>query len=195
MSKVNIKKIRSKLEKEQDSKRYEHTLGVASTAQMLAVLYGQDPQSAYIAGLLHDCAKCFTNKKRLNICHKKNILITEVEERNPFLLHAKVGRYIAEKDYGVDDPDILNAIAYHTTGRPQMSLLEKIVFIADYIEPGRKNAANLTEIRRLAFRDLDHALLQILQDTLSYLNASGNEIDEMTQKTYLYYKSQGETTI
>lgn len=188
MAKLTYKKIRKLLEKEQDNKRFEHTLGVASTAQMLASIYGADVDAAYMAGLLHDCAKCYTNKKRLSICEKKHIPVSDIEQRNPFLLHAKVGRYVASKEYEIDNEDILNAIENHTTGRPGMSLLEKIVFIADYIEPGRKHASNLPEIRRQAFLDLDKALLIILESTLSYLKASGNEIDEMTQKTYDYYK-------
>ena len=86
-----------------------------------------------------------------------------------------------------ENPDILNAIQNHTTGRPGMSLLEKIIFVADYIEPGRKNAPNLGEIRKLAFQDIDRALLRILDDTLSYLSGSAGDIDPMTEKTRNYY--------
>ena len=87
----------------------------------------------------------------------------------------------------MENPDILNAIQNHTTGRPGMSLLEKIIFVADYIEPGRKNAPNLGEIRKLAFQDIDRALLRILDDTLSYLSGSAGDIDPMTEKTRNYY--------
>ena len=89
--------------------------------------------------------------------------------------------------YKVEDSDIINAILNHTTGRPEMSVLEKIIFIADYIEPGRKSAPNLTEIRKLAFTDLDKAMLVILADTLSYLKTTGMPIDQKTQMTYDYY--------
>ena len=112
-----------------------------------------------------------------------------MERRNPFLLHAKVGSFIAMDEYGVTDSDVINAILNHTTGRPGMSMLEKIVFIADYIEPGRKQAPNLSEVRKLAFMDLDRALLRILENTLSYLKESGGELDPLTQKTYDYYCS------
>ena len=108
--------------------------------------------------------------------------------RNPFLLHAKVGGHLAKTKYKIDDEDIINAILYHTTGRPGMSLLEKIVYIADYIEPGREHAPNLDEVRRLSFRDLDEALLQILEDILVHLKESKKEIDPMTQRTYEFYK-------
>ena len=89
--------------------------------------------------------------------------------------------------YKVDDGDIINAILNHTTGRPEMSVLEKIIFIADYIEPGRRQAPNLAEIRKVAFTDLDRAMLMILGDTLSYLKTTGLAIDQKTQMTYDYY--------
>lgn len=186
--KSDLKKIRKSMEKTLDSKRYEHTLGVEYTAAALAMRYDVPIQNARLAGLLHDCAKCMSDKKRLSICEKHNISINEVERRNPFLLHPKVGSYLAMKEYGVKNPDVINAILNHTTGRPGMSPLEKIVFIADYIEPGRKQAPNLAEIRKLAFQDLDQALLKILEDTLAYLQDGSGEIDPMTQKTYEYYK-------
>ena len=185
----SLKKIRKAMEKTLDTKRFEHTLGVAYTAAALAMRYNYDIQKAQIAGMLHDCAKCMSNEKRLKICAKHNIAVNEIERQNPFLLHAKVGSYIAMQKYNIHDSDIINAILNHTTGRPDMSLLEKIVYVADYIEPGRKQAPNLGEIRRLAFEDLDKALYQILKDTLVYLNQVDGETDPMTQKTYEFYKS------
>lgn len=187
MKTVDLKKITKSLEKTLDSKRFTHTLGVEYTAAALAMCHGESVINAQIAGLLHDCAKCMTDKKRLNICEKNHLVVSEVEKRNPFLLHGKVGAFLAEDEYGVDDEDILNAISYHTTGRPNMSLLEKIVYIADYIEPGRKQAPNLDEVRRLAFEDIDKALIKILEDTLAYLKSGNGEVDPMTKETYNYY--------
>ena len=178
------------MEKVQDGDRYEHTLGVEYTAAALAMRYGANVRDAQAAGLLHDCAKCLSDKKRLKICENHDIPITKVERKNPFLLHAKAGAYLARKKYGVKNQDILNAIQNHTTGRKGMSLLEKIVFVADYIEPGRKHAPNLDEIRRMAFLDLDRALLKILEDTLNYLEASGGDIDPMTEETRNYYSER-----
>lgn len=187
MKNPDIRKIRRAMEKALDEKRYEHTLGVAYTACALAMRYDTDLKNAEMAGLLHDCAKCMDNEKRISICEKHHISITEVERRNPFLLHAKVGSFIAMDTYKIKNPDIINAILNHNTGRPGMSLLEKIVYVADYIEPNRKQAPNLAVIRKLAFEDLDEALLFILKDTLSYLKTCEEEIDPMTQKTYDYY--------
>ena len=175
------------MKKAQGKKRYEHTLGVEYTAAALAMRYDCDISKARTAGLLHDCAKCLTDEKRLSICEKQGIPVTKLEEKNPFLLHAKVGAFLAEDKYGVKSRDILNAIQNHTTGRQGMSLLEKIIFVADYIEPGRKHAPNLAEIRKLAFVDLDRALVRILEDTLSYLKASDGDIDPMTEETWRYY--------
>lgn len=187
MKVIELKKIRKAMEKELDAKRYEHTLGVEYTAAALAMRYGASVKDAQLAGILHDCAKCLSDEKRLAICEKRNISISEYERRNPSLLHAKVGSYLAMEEYDVTDLDVVHAILNHTTGRPGMSLLEKIVFVADYIEPGRDKAANLDEIRRMAFVDLDATLLRILKDTLAYLENSGEEIDPMTRKTYEYY--------
>ena len=190
MKTVDIKKIRKKMEKTLDPKRFEHTLGVAYTAAALAMCYEVDINKAQTAGLLHDCAKCMSNEKKLLICEKHHIPVTDVERRNPFLLHAKVGSYLAMKQFCIHDQDIINAILNHTTGRPGMSQLEKIIYIADYIEPGRKQAPNLTQVRRMAFQDLDKALLQILGDTLKYLNSIDSPIDPMTQKTYEFYQGK-----
>ena len=188
MKTLDMHKIRKQLVKALDSKRYEHTQGVAYTSAALAMRYGEDVKKAELAGLLHDCAKCLENDKKIQICKKHNIEISEAEQNNPFLLHAKVGGYLAKTKYKVDDEEIIDAVIYHTTGRPGMSLLEKIVYIADYIEPGRENVPNLEDVRKLCFKDLDDALLQILEDILVHLKASKKEIDPMTQMTYEFYK-------
>ena len=194
MKSADLKRIRKKMEKVLDPKRFEHTLGVTYTAAALAMCYQADINKAQVAGLLHDSAKCMDNDKKISICQKHNIQMNEIEKQNPFLLHAKVGSYIAMKKFGINDPDIINAILNHTTGRPGMSTLEKIIYIADYIEPGRKQAPNLTEVRKLAFQNLDDALLKILENTLSYLEESSEVIDPMTRKTYEYYLEQSNLT-
>lgn len=190
MKTVELKKIRKAMERALDPKRYEHTLGVEYTAAALAMRYGESIQKARLAGLLHDCAKCLSDEKRLAICEKEGIEVSEVEQRNPSLLHAKVGCFLAAEEYGITDEDVLQAILNHTTGRPGMSLLEKIIFISDYIEPGRNKAENLDEVRPLAFMDLDRALLRILEDTMKYLESGVEEIDPMTRETLQYYATE-----
>ncbi len=187
MAKSEIQKIRKELAKQLDSKRYEHTLGVAYTAAALAMRYDYDIMKAFEAGLLHDCAKCMTHEERLNYCKKNNLEVTEIEKKNPSLLHAKVGADLSNRKYGIIDEDICNAVRFHTTGRPDMTLLEKIIFIADYLEPHRCEAEDLPIVRKQVFVDIDSALRTILSDTLVFLEKSGNEIDPMTVKTYEYY--------
>ncbi len=189
MKDADYNKIREQMKETLDNKRYEHTLGVAYTACCLAMRYDCDIQDAMIAGLLHDCAKCLSDKKKLSICDKFNISVTHTEENNPSLLHAKVGAHFASTKYDVEKEDILNAIRFHTTGRPAMTLLEKIIYIADYIEPNRKQAPNLDIIRNLAFQDIDKALVKILSDTLDYLKECNEQMDPLTQETYEYYKN------
>lgn len=183
----DLKKIKKKLKNELDESRYEHTIGVMDTAACLAMRYGADLTQALVAGLLHDCAKCIPDDKKLKLCKKNGIEVTPFEEKAPFLLHAKLGAWMAEHEYHVSDPAILSAIACHTTGKPDMSLLDKIVFIADYIEPGRNKAPGLPEIRRLSFTDIDQALIRILSDTLDYLASSNDPIDPATQNVLDYY--------
>ena len=188
-----MKKIKKYLKKHLTKERYHHTVGVAYTAMSMAMKYNPQPDNnefmikAEIAGLLHDCAKCMDNDKKIRICNKNQISYSNIAAENPYLLHGKVGAYIARKEFDILDEDILNAITWHTTGRPDMSLLEKIIFVADYIEPSRRPIPELNLIRQLAFTDIDQAVIKILENTLKYLNEKGNPIDDMTQKTYDSY--------
>lgn len=188
-----MKKIKKYLKKHLTKERYHHTVGVAYTAMSMAMKYNPQPDNnefmikAEIAGLLHDCAKCMDNDKKIRICNKNQISYSKIEAENPYLLHGKVGAYIARKEFDILDEDILNAITWHTTGRPDMSLLEKIIFVADYIEPSRRPIPELNLIRQLAFTDIDQAVIKILENTLKYLNEKDNPIDDMTQKTYDSY--------
>lgn len=192
MADYNIAKMQKKLEKYMDEMRFIHTQGVMYTAAALAMCYGEDIQKAQIAGLLHDCAKCIPNPKKLKLCRQHDIPVSEVESNAPFLLHAVLGAYIAKEKYHVEDPEILSAIACHTTGKPAMSMLEKIIFVSDYIEPNRSKAPNLEQIRTLAFSDIDYAVFVILRDTLIYLENEKACLDNQTVVAYNYYKERME---
>lgn len=194
MDKLFLEKISDELKNRMDSERYSHTLGVAYTAASLAMRYGAKESSDYIdkaliAGLLHDVAKCIPSDELLKKAIEYNLTVTESEYSNPFLLHGKVGAYIAHSEFGIEDEDVLNAVSWHTTGRPSMSLLEKIIFVADYIEPARYKQKNLTAIRESAFTNLDECVYQIARDTVDYINECGKELDEMTVRTRDYYKN------
>lgn len=179
--------IEKQLKKELDKARFTHTIGVMYTAAALAMAHNADMEQALYAGLLHDCAKCIPNDEKITLCEQYEITISNAERKSPFLLHAKLGAYYAKTIYGIEDNDILHAIKVHTTGEPEMNLLDKIIYIADYIEPNREQAPNLTFIRKLAFEDLDKAMEKILSDTLQYLTEKGGEIDPLTQETYHYF--------
>ena len=185
---MELTEIRKKLKKAQDKARYEHTKGVMYTAGCLAMAHNYDMHTAMIAGLLHDCAKCIPNNEKIRLCEENDIVITAIERENPFLLHAKLGALLAQTEYGITDPQILHAIKVHTTGEPDMNVLEKIIYIADYIEPNRDKAENLTHVRELAFHDLNACMAEILHDTLVYLKQRGGSIDPATQMTYEFYK-------
>lgn len=182
-----IIEIQQKLQHELDEERYQHTLGVMYTSAALAMRHCCDLEQALLAGLLHDCAKCIPNKEKISICQTQGIPVSDVERANPSLLHAKLGAYLAKEQYQVTDRNVLNAISSHTTGRPEMTLLEKIVYIADYMEPGRRNLPNMDDVRFLAFQDIDACLLRILKDSLVYLKTRKMPIDPMTEQTYIYY--------
>ena len=189
---MDLQEIRKKLKKDLDKARYEHTQGVMYTAACLAMANGYPVEKAMLAGLLHDCAKCLPTEEKQKLCEEHHILVSEVELENPRLLHAKAGMALAEEKYDVQDPEILHAIKVHTTGTTDMSLLDKIIYVADYIEPNRDKAPNLTYVRRLAFYDLNACVAEILYDTLCYLKKRGGTVDPATQLTYDFYKEYRE---
>ena len=185
-----IREIKEELNKHLDAPRMEHTLGVMYTAASLAMRYQEDMEKALIAGLLHDCAKCIPNHQKISLCEEYEITVSEIEAKNPGLLHAKLGAAFAKNIYHIEDEEILNAITSHTTGRPEMTLIDKIIYIADYMEPGRRELPNMADVRRLAFEDIDECLYKILKDSLIYLLTRDMPIDPMTEQTYMYYKKQ-----
>lgn len=188
----SIIQIQEELEKVLKKKRFQHTVGVRYTAQAMAMRFGQDVIKAGYAGILHDCAKYLSDEDMLAECEKYHIEINRFEKNLPSLLHAKLGACYAKEKYHVDDIEILEAIRWHTTGKPEMTDLEKIIFIADYIEPERKILPEMSEIRQASFCDLDLAMYLILESTISYLkeNNQDEEIDEYSLKAYEYYKDK-----
>lgn len=179
------KQLKSKL----DPMRYEHSLSVSFTCTALAMRYGFDLDKAELAGLMHDCAKRFTDNELIARCAKHGIVLTEDELKAPAVIHAIYGAWLAEHKFGIQDEEILSAIRCHTTGKPKMGLLDKILYIADYIEPRRDKASDLNEMRYMAFQDLDQTLYTILSGTLEYLEKKKANVDSMTQNAFDYYKN------
>jgi predicted HD superfamily hydrolase involved in NAD metabolism len=179
--------IKKRLVIELDEIRYIHSVSTAYTAQCLAMRYDCDLKKAKLAGILHDCAKCMPNDKKLILAENIGLTISSVERKKPDLLHAKLGEYLAKEVYGVNDIEVLNAIRYHTTGRPNMTMLEKIIYLADYIEPERRFHEEITGTRQLAFVDIDRAIEKCTREILEYLKECKIEIDESSKETYSYY--------
>jgi predicted HD superfamily hydrolase involved in NAD metabolism len=174
-----IEEIRKKLAKTLSAKRLKHSVGVSTTAVRLAGMYGADPEKACLAGLVHDCAREMSNNILLQTAGAFGIVVTDVDKCEPVLLHAPVGAAIACRDYGVLDAEVLQAIVWHTTGGPVMSLLDKIIFLADFIEPGR-SYPGVDRLRVLADYNLQDALLAAYDQTLEHLIAKRGLIHPAT---------------
>jgi predicted HD superfamily hydrolase involved in NAD metabolism len=166
--KMTREEMKIKLKDSITKKRFIHSLNVMELAAELAAAHGIDQEKAAIAGLLHDCAKNIEADESLRLCEEFQIDIIDVERLQPKLLHGKVGAVLATKEYGVDDEEILDAIRHHTLGRENMTTMDKIVFIADYVEPGR-NFEGIEELRELAFTDLDKTMVISLDNIIKHI--------------------------
>lgn len=162
--------------------RFEHCYRVMKESVRLAKLYGVDEKKAAIAGLLHDCGRLLDKSKLYDLATKVGIISENNVKNTRALLHAELGYYIAKEKYNILDEDVLNAIKYHTTGNVDMSDLDKIVFIADYIEPQR-SFDGVKYARELANKNLDEALLFALDSTLKYIIDNKGYIDLRTIDT------------
>lgn len=163
----NREKLMEASRRQMPSSRWEHTLRVVETAAELARITGADPEKADIAAILHDYCK-FWPEERQREWILRYRLPRELLQYNKELWHAPVGAEAVREELGIEDEEVLSAIRSHTTGRPGMTLLEKVIFLADYIEPGR-SFPGVEEVRRLAREDLDRAVLKALDNTIVYL--------------------------
>nr|WP_091837069.1 bis(5'-nucleosyl)-tetraphosphatase (symmetrical) YqeK [Marininema halotolerans] len=172
---MNLKQI---VKDELNRSRFEHTERVVDTALILAKRFGADPVKAEQAALLHDICKCWSEEKL-----KEHIVRgdypNDLLQYNKELWHAPVGAYVVQKDLGIVDKEVLDAICYHTSGRPHMTLLDKVIFVADYMEPARR-FPGVEEVRQLAESDLDRALLKSLDNTLLFLIQKGMTVYPLT---------------
>lgn len=159
-------------------KRIPHVLGTEQEAIRLAERYGADVEKARVAALLHDCTKKLDMPEQLALCRQYGIELDELEQKALKLLHAKTGAAIARDVYGVDD-EIYRAIWWHTTGHADMTLLEKIIYLADYIEPSR-DFPGVDDLRNCVYRDLDEGLLMGLQMTIDEMTEMGNPVHHAT---------------
>lgn len=187
--KCDILELQADMKKKLKHKRYIHSVGVMYTAANLAMRYDVPMYKAGVAGILHDCAKEMGNEELIRYCQKNNIELSDDELCNPALIHSKAGAQIAKDRYDIDDEDIINAIRFHTTGKPGMTRLEQIIFVADYIEPNRKVVPGLDLIRQKAYIDIDITCMMIFENTINYLKNEEKHIDRVSLEAYEYYNS------
>lgn len=166
-------------------KRVAHVIGCEAEAVTLANRWGEDPENAAEAGILHDITKKLVLSDQLILCRKYDIINDTAEEENVKLLHAKTGAALARDLFNISD-EVYDAIRWHTTGKPDMTLLEKIIYMADYIEPNR-DFDGVDELRKLAYENLDEAMAQGLKMSLEDIKSYGQEPYYATADAYKWY--------
>ena len=171
-------------------KRFKHTQGVASEAYRLAQRYGLDKEKAYIAGLLHDCAKCYSSEEQLKLCKKYGVKVDKYIKEQPQLAHSFLGEKLAQDLFGVKDEEVLSSIKYHTTGKADMSMFDKVIYIADCIEPFREPYEGLEEIRSLAYKDINKAMICALEHTIEYNEKKGAVIHPLSKEALEFLKNR-----
>lgn len=177
-----IEEMIEKLRVELDSRRYQHSVNVMETSGMLAQHYGCDVEKARLAGILHDCGKNYKGDEARAYVDEIGYKADEIEWAQPRLLHGIIGEHLARTVYGINDEEVLSAIRWHTTGRAGMTVLEKIIYIADYIEPDR-SFEGIEEMRQMAYENLDRCVVLCSDSTIRYIIKKGVLLHENTIET------------
>ncbi len=190
---MTLEQARSLAQQNESPKRFAHTLNVEKMAVRLAVQYGADPAKAALAALLHDCAKEFPREEMLQII-RKNVIIAGDTENRPFpVWHGVCAAILAQTQWGIADAEILSAIACHTTGKPNMTKLDKIIYLADMLCEER-DFAGVDSLRTLAYQDLDVAMGACLAHTMHYIKRSGKNLDAISLAAYQDYAQKERNT-
>lgn len=182
---INTDEIINLLKEKLTPKRFAHSLVTAEQAAKLAKNFGVDDKKAYIAGLVHDCAKCMKPEEMLMIA---DIMGIDENEKNNFkILHAPVGAYVAKQRYGITDEEILSSIRWHTLGKCNMTDFEKIIYLADKVEPLTRESSHFLPLEECLKVSLDEAMLQTCKQTLKSLVERSLPICMHTVEVYNYY--------
>lgn len=184
----DIENIKSILKSRLNEKRYYHSLCVADAARELAVIYGENADKAYFAGLLHDIMRNETEENMRSYINEHNILLDDATNKSLVLWHAFLGADYIRRALGVTDVDIINSVRYHTTARKNMSLLEKIIFLADCSSADR-NYWNVDEIRAVIKTDINKAMFEVLDFTVNDLKSKGLSVHPDTLDAYKEYNT------
>lgn len=184
---MNLNQMEEKLKSTLSERRYKHSLGVMEAAVSMAEHFGADLEKARLAGLLHDCAKEIDKDEALKMCDEMGIFIDEEKRVQKGLLHADLGAEIMKRDYGIDDEEVYSAVKCHTMGKRNMTVLDKILYLADFIEPHRKEFEGLAKLRELCFEDLDEAMLYAINLSISFVTGKGKVLHKQTIDTRDYF--------
>ena len=184
----DFEKAKIKLMSAVSPKRFKHIMGVVKEAERLSDIWNGDRKKVRVAALLHDCAKGIPQDISLSLCRQYGVNLDEDTLKSPKVIHQFLGEALAKAEYGVSDKEILNAIKYHTTGRENMSITEKIVFCADYTEENRKIHEDLKMARILVDEDLDKAVHFILQSTVDFVKKNNSFLHSLSEKALRYYE-------
>lgn len=175
---MNLETLREATRRQMPDRRWQHTLGVVDSAIRLAKRYGGDVRRAELAALLHDYAKAWPIDRQAQVIREQG-MPAELLYHDKELWHAPVGAWAVQEEHGIADEEVLDAIRYHTSGRERMTLLDRIVCLADYIEPGR-DYPGVDRIRRLSEQDMTEALIAGFDSTIAYLLEKGSRIFPLT---------------
>lgn len=187
ITKLTIPAIEKKLSSMLSAKRYQHSLGVMETAEKMARRFAVNTEKARLSGLLHDCAKDIDKDEMLLLCNKLGVVLDPVKREQRSLIHADLGAALVESEFGICDPDIIGAVKYHTLGRENMTDLEKILYLADVIEPNRKPFEGIEELRRLCESNLDCAMLFAIERSIDYVRRRHKKLHSQTLAAQQYF--------
>jgi predicted HD superfamily hydrolase involved in NAD metabolism len=179
-------KIEAYLKERLEPKRFKHVLGVVQVAEQLADIYKENREKARLSALVHDCAKNMSSEEIIKLVKDSGYSLDGVCNNCPELVHGLAGAIIGKTVMGIEDSEVFDAARYHTTGRKAMSLLEKIVYLADYIEPSR-NFPGVEKLREAAFENIDRAVLMALDNTIKYVIKKGQLLHTDTVDTRNYF--------
>lgn len=180
--------LKAIMEKRLSKRRFKHSVEVARVAAEMAVHFGLDEEKAYLTGLLHDYAKGISGEDLIRIARDNGLIENHMDLEIPDLLHAPVGAWLLSHELGIDDGEMLRAVAAHTTGSRGMSDLDKVIYLADMIEPGR-DYPGLERLKCIALRDLDRGMLLGLESTIRYCLEMGRLLHPRTIEVRNYYLS------
>ena len=187
LAKMDLEAMEQKLRGMLSEKRYQHSLGVMETAIEMAEIFGVDVEKARLAGLLHDCAKDIERSKRIPLCKELGVRLDPVKKDQKGLIHADLGAKMVETEFGITDIEVINAVKYHTLGRENMTDLEKILYLADIIEPNRKPFDGIEELRSLCRSNLDCAMLYALDRSIEYIQHRHKKLHSQTLQAQQYF--------